>query len=217
MNKRTGEFATVEELVSKHREIFRKGCSVTTIGKFLKKETGKKLPLDVAPHADRPIPDNQAGVLAETTVRIPFDGFRPASYYLQKAILQLQTIYDKKVTFDLVITGNLILKTQTSGKLDVWFGQDFSNATDTSELRVGPVYRVRDISDVSKVPTEFSFDTFAEAVRNKFPRSSLTLHSVINLVYIIRTFVPRPPPRTAVVKFNAFWEEDETARQHDGV
>jgi hypothetical protein len=30
--KRTGEFETVEELVDRHREIFRKGCSVRTTG-----------------------------------------------------------------------------------------------------------------------------------------------------------------------------------------
>jgi hypothetical protein len=147
--------------------------------------------------------------LAETTVRLPFDGFLPAQHYLQRAILLLQATYGPSVTFDIVITGNLILRSGPTGKFDVWFGQDFSAATEASELRVGTVYRVRNLDDVRNVPGSFDLETFAEAARNKFPRSNVVVHSVINLVYIIRTFVAKTPPDRAVVRLNAFWGEEE--------
>jgi hypothetical protein len=205
--KRTGEFDTVEELVDRHREIFRKGCSVTTVGEsFLPRE--KNFYYFFRACAERPIPENNFGVLAETTVRIPFDGFLPPKHYLRRAILLLQSSYGK-VSFDIVITANLILRTGPDGKYDVWFGQDFSSATEASELRVGTVYRVRDLFDVKDVPGEFNLETFVEAARRKFPGSNVLVHSVINLVYIVRTFVAKAPLGTAVVKLNAFWDEED--------
>ena len=54
------------------------------------------------------------------------------------------------------------------------------------------LYVVRRLSDVEKIPKDQSFQHFKSVLENTFKNSKSKLHSLVNVVYIIKSDAVRP-------------------------
>jgi hypothetical protein len=129
-------------------------------------------------------------VLCEATVRIPFESDLPPLSWLKRGIRELQSYYaGSGAFFDITLTANLVLKSGRTGDLDIWYGHSFGGAEKGGDLSVGEAFLVRNAKEVDeKVPAEVNLEAFAGAIRRRLPDSDVSVDSVVNLIYIIRTF-----------------------------
>ena len=89
--------------------------------------------------------------------------------------------------YDVVLTANAVLVggTEVNPSYSLYFGQDFSDARERS-ITEGGLVRVEDEEDLDKVPTDFGLEEFSRHFERVFRDTSVRVHSLVNLVYLIR-------------------------------
>ena len=95
-----------------------------------------------------------------------------------------------------------MLKSNKTGALDIWWGQDFGGEGATrfnlaaagggggggereESSSAGP-FAVHYASDLSALPLNFTLDDFAAQFKKAFPESDVTVLFLANLIYIFR-------------------------------
>jgi hypothetical protein len=124
--------------------------------------------------------------LAEATLRLPFD-HPDIMGELVRAFKELVETYGRG-SFDVVVTANVVLKGLGEKTYRVFFGQDYSKASSSGHQADYAMNAeiVRDMSDVSNLRTDYDQRDFENVFFNYFENSNVYVHSMINLVYIMR-------------------------------
>ena len=106
---------------------------------------------------------------------------------LQEAFGVLFALYGEAGGFfDVTCTANAVLRGEVDGNFSCFYGMDFSGIGDVA---MGAVTTVRNLGDVSSIPTHFGIDDFEDAFRKNFESSSVTVQGLINFVFVIRRYL----------------------------
>jgi hypothetical protein len=126
--------------------------------------------------------------LAEATLRLPFahGDYRGE---LLKAFKLLFALYGDGV-FDVVTTANVVLVGTEKETYRVFYGQDFGKESNNRSFALNNVvHHVKDLSDATRLRTSFNQSHFEKMFFGNFEDSDVRVHSMINVVYIIRRFL----------------------------
>jgi hypothetical protein len=88
------------------------------------------------------------------------------------------------------LTGNCIL--EGTGKFpsySIYYGSDYSGGAGRS-MSIGKIYEVSNATDVSNLPTSFPLETYRDIFHKTFRNTKVRVHSILNLVYLIRLALP---------------------------
>ena len=137
--------------------------------------------------AERRIFGRKAG-LAELTLRLPYD-FEDPARELRKAVSIANKAYAglDGWGYDVVLTANAVLVggTEVNPSYSLYFGQDFSDCRERS-ITEGGLVKVEEEADLDKVPTYFGLEEFSRHFERVFWDTSVRVHSLVNLVYLLR-------------------------------
>jgi hypothetical protein len=134
-----------------------------------------------------------SGSLEQTTVRFKF-GYKNILPVLTREFLERfrEHSENNKDGFEVVVTFNAILYDNDTSLYSLFYGQDHrqDNGADgaAKELKHGNTIIIKNIVDVQKIPTVFDSDTLIAAHRSIFESSNTSIHSFINVVYLIYRF-----------------------------
>jgi hypothetical protein len=154
---------------------------------------------------------HKSGLLAEASVRLPFDSPVDPRLWLKKAVRELGAIYGPRSFFDCTISANLLLKSNKTSRFNVWYGHGFGN--DNADITVGPAYLLRNPGEVdSLVPKEVLLEDLVSAFQKRLPDSDVSVDGVINLIYILRAWQSgEEPPARAERRLQRSWENKKDA------
>ena len=126
--------------------------------------------------------------MAEATLRLP------ASFTRQQKKAELGIAFSELYRtygpgyFDVVVTGNAILVGNTRRRYYLFFGQDFSGFKQR-EVTLRKAKVVASLGDALNLRTIFTVEEFAEQFRRGFPNSDVSVHSLVNVVYLVRRYM----------------------------
>ena len=106
--------------------------------------------------------------------------------FLKKQLLNfLANCEDPRV--ELIVTVNLVLADLKNKQFSVFYGQDFQ---DEYKYAITKPIILRNALDLHQLPLVFRKDQVNKLMENIFQkRSGLTVHSIVNSVYILRSLV----------------------------
>ena len=119
------------------------------------------------------------------------------------------------MSFFAAITANAILKGSFNNQptYTVYFGQTFekpigpaNSKPDAAKVLFGDtVYEIQNISDLDQIPNSFEPQEIIEHMNNFFKGgvSNVKVHSIINIVYVIRKLVTRRIANKAPTKLDS--------------
>jgi len=136
-----------------------------------------------------------AGDLLQTTVRYS-PSYPAIRGHLRTVFSDLfrEHLEARNAGFEVVITFNVILTNTERTSFSVYYGQDYRA---TSSHGVHPALRgesgrptlVQTLRDVDNIPVTFDFEQVLRNLRGAFTSSNVTVHRVLNVVYLIYRFV----------------------------
>jgi len=130
---------------------------------------------------------NKRAGLADGVLRIPFGlDRREVQEHLLTGLSKLYSLYGNG-KFDISVTCNAVLQANLSGKVGLWFGQNFGK--DVRNYALSTVFTIQTPAEVLKLPTEFQVSDFANVYFDAFPDSGVSVHSLVNLIYICRRYL----------------------------
>jgi hypothetical protein len=120
----------------------------------------------------------------EAVLRVPIDhpNYTEALF---EAFGKLHEIYGNG-KFEVCVTANAILRGDENGRYSIFYGQDFS------QDEVGVLYnmtapvRVRDLSEVPEIRTDFEIQDFKNIFFANRANTKVSVHALVNIIYIIR-------------------------------
>lgn len=138
---------------------------------------------------------NSHVTLLQTTLRFRFDS-PLISVTLHNTFIELfQEVSGNSLDgFEVVITFNVILHNQDSSTFSLFYGQDHRRENvggAAKELGYPTSYVVRNMMDVNLIPTSFNENELLEMHQNSFDHSNVSIHSFVNVVFLIYQFVRR--------------------------
>lgn len=141
---------------------------------------------------------SSGGSLLQTTVRFRFDSARIVQT-LTSVFFRLFNLHAQGEAFEVCVTFNVVLSHNTAGSYSIFYGTDHRDAANfggaAPELYCGQTTIVRNLHDVGRLPVTFDENALAHTLRNAFPNSAVSIHSFVNIVYLIYSFIPSRPPR----------------------
>jgi hypothetical protein len=131
---------------------------------------------------------NYASGLMEATLRCSAEDERMREH-LEETFTRLFRLYGTG-EFDVCATANVILQGWDSKKFSVFFGQDFSysQADKDYSMNAEPTV-VQYLSDIERVPTDFTTSDFEDVFYANHPNSSVSVFGLINIVFIARKYL----------------------------
>jgi hypothetical protein len=84
--------------------------------------------------------------------------------------------------WDVTVTANVILRSTVDGRFSVFMGQSFGETRDYNMTLVQVVSRLEDVQDLR---VDFGVEDFAEAFFGNHHNTSVAVHSVLSIVYLI--------------------------------
>ena len=105
--------------------------------------------------------------------------------HLEKAFARLYTIYPDAV-FEVVVTANCVLQGNANDRYSCWHGLDYSSRRN---FEMNEAQEVHFAGDVANLRVDWDLEDFSNAFYSNMPDSDVTVHSLINLVFIIRKFM----------------------------
>lgn len=136
---------------------------------------------------ERPVVARNHG-LAEATLRLPAGFSRDQKKAeLGIAFAELYRTYGAGY-FDVVVTANAILVGNTIRRYYLFFGQDFSGFK-PREITLRKAKVVSSVGEALNLRTIFTVEEFAEQFRRGFPNSDVSVHSLVNIVYLVRRYM----------------------------
>ena len=200
-------YSSLEELIEHHPDIFKNEAKFDLWGTFAfaKKRMNKRYnSLSSFFLLERPILHRQVGVLAECTVRTPFNEPNPTKW-LRRAFLELQSYYGGRITCDITTTCNAVLSHNQSHVFNVWYGHSFGPAGKDTIVNRAVLAR-NPAEAVAKVPSKFYLEDFATAITNRLDGSDVSVELIVNICFILRAFLPSvPAPAKATRKLTKRW------------
>ena len=94
--------------------------------------------------------------------------------------------------FEVVVTFNVILHSHDSHTYSLFYGQDHrgSNAGGAArEISYPRSFVVKNLLDVDQIPTHFNEHTLLNEHQHAFDHSNVSIHSFINVVFLIYQFL----------------------------
>jgi hypothetical protein len=137
--------------------------------------------------ADRPIYQQAAG-LSEATLRIRETESDYRSH-LRRCFLTLFDVHagTSAVIFDVTVTANAVLQGRSNGRYSMFYGQDYGRRGD---FTIGGAAReVHSLADVDSLPVDFDISDFEDVFFSNFDNSDVSVHSLVNIVYIVRRYL----------------------------
>lgn len=137
--------------------------------------------------------ESNNGSLLLTTIRFPFH-YKSIAHKLKVELLDLfrEHTTNSSDGFEVVITFNAILTNQQGTTFSVFYGQDFranNSAGVAPELKYGEITVVKNIADISKIPTSFDAESLLNSHRRAFESSNVRIHQFINIIYLVIRFL----------------------------
>lgn len=126
--------------------------------------------------------------LAEATIRMP------AAFTKEQKKAELGNAFAELFMtfgpgfFDVTVTGNAVLVGNTVRRYYLFFGQDFGGFK-PREVTLRKAKVVSSVADAMKLRTTFTVEEFAEEFRRGFPNSDVSVHSLTNIVYLVRRYL----------------------------
>jgi hypothetical protein len=136
---------------------------------------------------DRPIYQQAAG-LSEATLRIRETESDYRSH-LRRCFLTLFDVHagTSAVIFDVTVTANAVLRGRANGRYSMFYGQDYGRRGD---FTIGGAAReVHSLADVDSLPIDFDISDFEDVFFSNFDNSDVSVHSLVNIVYIVRRYL----------------------------
>lgn len=131
--------------------------------------------------------------LLQTTLRFRFDSplIRVTLHNIFIDLFQEQPVNGLD-GFEVVITFNAILHNQDSGTFSLFYGQDHRNTNAggaARELGYNSTFVINNMLDVDNLPTQFDEQQLLSAHEHSFDHSNVSIHSFINVIFLIYQFV----------------------------
>lgn len=104
--------------------------------------------------------------------------------HLRNGFLTLFNLYGPGY-FDVSVTANVVLQSNLDHRFSVFYGQDFSDRS----YDFGAPQVVRNLGDVADIPTDFNVDDFEGVFFANFENTEVSVHSIINIVFIITRYL----------------------------
>ena len=102
--------------------------------------------------------------------------------HLRRGFLSLFEIYGAG-KFYVTVTANAVLRGHLDGRFSVFMGQDFGNRP--RDYGMTDVRVVSGLADVTDLQTDFGVEDFAEAFLGNHADTSVSVHSLVSVVYLI--------------------------------
>lgn len=172
----TAHYSSVQELMSHHRRLLSVEPASTTRAGII-------------------VGANRHLTLLQTTLRFRFDS-PLISVTLHNTFIDLfQEVSSNGLEgFEVVITFNAILHNQDSATYSLFYGQDHRRDNVggvAKELGYSKNYIVRNMMDVDLIPSNFNEQQLLEEHQHSFEHSNLSIHSFVNVIFLIYQFVRR--------------------------
>jgi hypothetical protein len=134
--------------------------------------------------------------MAEATLRLPAEmpDHEPA---VMEAMIALFQIYGPGF-FDISVTANVVLQGNRDRRYGVFYGQDFGADRRGNLYRMTAAQTVTDPSEVYDLRTHWTQDDFEDVFYGNFGDTDVSIHSVINYIYLIRRHLGNFDAQTAV-------------------
>lgn len=139
--------------------------------------------------------------LIQATLRFPVQSTRIRSSLLEVFADLFQTHDSAEGGFEVIITFNAILFSHETNTYSVFFGHDYRLGTTTGAAQQfghPDTYFIRYLDEVHQIPTDINVADLLHTYRNAFDDSGVSIHSFINIIYLIYQYVetsPRPNRR----------------------
>jgi hypothetical protein len=92
--------------------------------------------------------------------------------------------------FDVTYTANVVLQGDQNRRYSLFYGQNFESKNSIPRnyrsYALGKVAAVVNLADVANLRTAFDIGDFEDVIKMQFPNSAVSVHSLVNIVYIIR-------------------------------
>ena len=121
--------------------------------------------------------------MATATLRVR-EGTPDIEDDLRNAFTALYDLYGPGY-FDVNVTANAVLQGNADNRYSIWYGQDFGGRA----YNIAPPEVVRNLGDVSAIRTDFSADDFEEIFFATFDNTDVSVHSIVNVIYIITRYL----------------------------
>ena len=133
--------------------------------------------------SERPLVSYESGI-ATATLRIRDEGNPDYEEHLRQAFISLYDLYGPGL-FDVSVTANAILQGNSNNRYSVWYGQDFGGRN----FALAAPEVVRNLGDVANLQTNFTANDFEEIFFGTFENTDVSVHSLVNVVYIITRYL----------------------------
>lgn len=140
--------------------------------------------------AENPVADRVTGI-AQGTLRLAYRSKNKRAA-LVRAFQQMRRSYPGS-TFYVTLTANVVLRHQTEGTFQVFYGQSYGRAKsvylgqvvdEDGELeQLFQEFPVSSESDAAALPTDWAVSDFQELFKRNFANSNVAVHEIISLVY----------------------------------
>lgn len=130
--------------------------------------------------------------LLQATVRFPINSARIESSLLDVFGELFQTHGQSGSGFEVIITFNAVLYSQETNTYSVFFGHDYRLGTTTGaaqQVTEPDTYYIRHLDEVRHIPTDINVANLMHTYRNAFDDSGVSIHSFINIIYLIYQYV----------------------------
>lgn len=134
--------------------------------------------------------------LLQATVRFPINSVRIETSLLEIFGELFQTHGQADSGFEVIITFNAVLYSQETNTFSVFFGHDYRLGTTTgaaAQITEADTYYIRHLDEVRHLPTEINVADLMHTYRNAFDDSGVSIHSFINIIYLIYQYVETAP------------------------
>lgn len=179
-------FLTLEALQEYHYRVFAPGAALHLIGRVLLLEHDVLLLLQVVvvlAVAERPLVSYQSG-LVTATLRVREEGSPDYAEHLRNAFVTLFDLYGPGL-WNVSVTGNAVLQGNTDARYSLWYGQDYGGRS----FAVAPPEVVRNVGDSASLRTDYTVDDFSEIFYSTFETTDVSVHSLVNLVWIMTRYL----------------------------
>jgi hypothetical protein len=151
-----------------------------------------------------------------STLRVPalYNDYYGA---LLEGFVALYELYTESA-FGVSITANVILQGGKDKTFSIFYGQDFSKLSEDDtyaaaaaaatrtrrDFSIAAAVKVSDLSDVSKIRTDFTRADFSSVFFTYFENSDVRVHGISNIVYIMTQDLDNVSARGKLSKKNVF-------------
>ena len=133
---------------------------------------------------ERPIVSYDSGI-ATATLRVRDGGNPDYTEHLRDAFIALFALYGANSYFDVNVVANVVLQGNTNQRYSVFYGQDYGNR----DFSLSDPEVVRNLGDVGNLRTDYTANDFENVFYANFDDTDVTVHSVINLVWVITKYL----------------------------